>query len=67
VGRQELIAEWEDGISPALAGFEVFQHPHGAALDYSVDSLRGLEPKRCCCLTDPTTLSTAPIYRSCER
>lgn len=60
VDRQGLIAEWEDGISPALAGFEVFQHPNGVALDYSVDSLRGLEAQALLLFNGPDEVIDGP-------
>jgi hypothetical protein len=48
------------GISPALAGFEVFQHPNGVALDYSVDSLRGLEAQALLLFNRPDDVIDGP-------
>ncbi|OBK64517.1 hypothetical protein A5654_21495 [Mycolicibacterium fortuitum] len=41
--RQKLADEWDDGISPAVAGLAGLAEPYGVALDYSAQSLRALE------------------------
>ncbi|WP_131811738.1 hypothetical protein [Mycolicibacterium peregrinum] len=65
--RQKLADEWDDGISPAVAGLAGLAEPYGVALDYSAQSLRALEHVITTLFHEPDDLFTdddRPVVRA---